>query len=150
MLATNAASRPRPQTLRPVEAFQPVTRFRFVPSPAVQTRRCPPVNGLKVLMGRWTIPILWEMRDGPVRLGQLGRALPGASRKMITETLRRLERQDILIRHDLSGKIKHVEYHLNSQIADEIGPLLDHLVAWGASCERTRKVRLTVVRHEKA
>ena len=55
-----------------------------------------------LLQGKWRIEILCAMRRGPVRLGQLARLIPDASKKMLTQNLRKLEADGIVIRSDLS------------------------------------------------
>lgn len=44
-----------------------------------------------LLQGKWRVEILCAMRSGPVRVGQLSRLIPGASKKMLAQNLRRLE-----------------------------------------------------------
>jgi DNA-binding HxlR family transcriptional regulator len=39
---------------------------------------------------KWRIHILFAMRSGPIRLGQLARLVPGLSKKMLTQNLRKL------------------------------------------------------------
>lgn len=82
--------------------------------------------------GKWRVQVLCAMRRGPVRLGQLGRLVPGASKKMLAQCLRRLEADGIVARHDLSNVILHVEYELHEDVRNSIGELLDHLAKWGS------------------
>jgi DNA-binding HxlR family transcriptional regulator len=84
-----------------------------------------------LLQGRWRIQILCAMRSGPVRLGQLARLIPNASRKMLIQNLRRLEADGVVIRRDLSDLVLHVEYDLETRLRDFICPLLDELSKWG-------------------
>lgn len=44
-----------------------------------------------LLQGKWRVEILCAMRSGPVRVGQLSRLIPRASKKMLAHNLRRLE-----------------------------------------------------------
>jgi DNA-binding HxlR family transcriptional regulator len=71
------------------------------------------------------------MRAGPVRLGQLARLIPSASRKMLTRNLRSLEGYGVVIRRDLSDIVLHVEYDLDPILRDSICSLLDGLANWG-------------------
>jgi DNA-binding HxlR family transcriptional regulator len=61
-------------------------------------------HAVELLQGKWKIQILCSIRSGPVRLGQLARQIPSA------ENLRDLEFSGIVIRRDLSGTVRHVEY----------------------------------------
>lgn len=95
-----------------------------------------PLSSVELLSGRWTLPVLAALRDGPIRLGQLHRRLPTASKKVLTETLRRLEQGNLLIRRDLSGRIRHVEYHLAPAMRCDVCRLLDELDRWTHACTR--------------
>ena len=69
------------------------------------------------------------MRDGPVRLGQLGRIIP-TSRKVLTENLRKLEAAGLISRTDLGGRVRHVEYDLVETVRSGTYQLLDSLAEW--------------------
>ena len=73
------------------------------------------------------------MRSGPVRLGQLARIIPNASKKVLTQNLRDLEAAGIVTRRDLSDVALHIEYELNPDIKGSILGLLDHLAQWGGA-----------------
>ena len=67
-------------------------------------------NAAGILQAKWRIPILCALQSGPVRLGRLVRLMPAASKKVITENLRQLERDGVVVRTDLSQSLLHVEY----------------------------------------
>ena len=83
--------------------------------------------------GKWRINILCAMRFGPIRLGQLARTIPKASKKMLTQNLRDLEAAGIVARRDLSDVVLHIEYELNPDIRVGVLGLLDHLAHWGGA-----------------
>jgi len=60
-----------------------------------------------LFQGKWKLQILCAMRSGPVRLGQLARIVPGASKKMLTQNLRQLEADGIVVRKDMSDLVLH-------------------------------------------
>jgi DNA-binding HxlR family transcriptional regulator len=72
------------------------------------------------------------MRSGPVRLGQLTRLIPGASKKMLAMNLRQLEADGIIVRRNMSDLVLHIEYELGSSTRAGVCALLDHLAAWGS------------------
>jgi len=84
---------------------------------------CPVEEGLKFLAGAWTPQILWELRDGPRRFGELRRALHGVSAKVLTTRLRELEERDLLTRTVLPTSPPSVQYAL-ADLAHEIQPVL--------------------------
>ena len=106
--------------------------------------RLPMINGLDtiylrdttlavnvLLEGKWRVQILCVIRFGPVRLGQLARLIPGASKKTLTKHLRQLETDGIIVRRDLSDRVLHIEYELTDAVRDGVYMLLDHLAKWG-------------------
>lgn len=90
---------------------------------------------LQLLQGKWTLQILCAMRDRPVRLSELKRAMPSASKRALTSSLRSLEAGKIIVRRDLSDTLLHVEYSLSKDRGASIIALLDHIIAWGAALE---------------
>ena len=86
---------------------------------------------LCIVRGKWKIPILANMLDGPVRLGQLRRLIPSASKKVLVQQLQELEKDGIIVRTDFSGKIKHVEYAISAPHGDHVVNLLQLLSDWG-------------------
>jgi DNA-binding HxlR family transcriptional regulator len=71
------------------------------------------------------------MRSGPVRLGQLTRLIPEASKKMLTQHLRQLEADGIVRRTDKSDLVLHVEYQFEEGSVEDTLALLDSLIRWG-------------------
>jgi DNA-binding HxlR family transcriptional regulator len=79
---------------------------------------------MEVLRGKWTLQILCALLDGPVRLSQLRRLIPTASKKALTANLRSLETLQLILRRDLSNSVLHVEH----EIAEAARPPLSALV----------------------
>ncbi len=89
--------------------------------------------------GKWQIALLCAMRGGSVRIGQLSRSIPGASKKVLAQSLRRLEADGIIIRRDLSDQVLHVEYNLHPDKRDSVICLLDSLSSWSERYLRTNE-----------
>lgn len=88
-----------------------------------------------MLQGKWKLEILCAMRDEPVRLSQLTRLLPDASKKSLRASLRDLEAAQIVVRRDLSDTVLHVEYEFADHLKEPVGSLLDQLARWGEIIE---------------
>ena len=86
---------------------------------------------MELMQGRWTVQILCAMRSRSVRLSELRRVLPSASKKGLTASLRSLEAAKIIVRRDLSASVLHVEYELCELIRASLVELLDHIADWG-------------------
>jgi DNA-binding HxlR family transcriptional regulator len=65
----------------------------------VTSNTCRPVGEILALIGdKWTVLILMALRDGPRRFSELRRDVPGISQRMLTLTLRALERDGFVLR----------------------------------------------------
>jgi len=84
-----------------------------------------------LVQGKWKMQILCSIRSGPVRLGQLRRELRTASKKVLTENLRELEESGLVVRRDLGGSVRHVEYDFHEERRSQIQAMLDHLADFG-------------------
>lgn len=54
---------------------------------------------IALIDGRWTLPVLAELQDGGRRYQELDDALDGVSHKVLTDTLRRAERDGLIVRY---------------------------------------------------
>lgn len=73
---------------------------------------CPCRDMLDLLAQRWTALAIGAMEEGPQRFGQLRTRLEGISPKTLTQTLRRLEDQDLVMRTVYAEVPARVEYEL--------------------------------------
>jgi DNA-binding HxlR family transcriptional regulator len=85
---------------------------------------------IELLRGKWTVHVLFLMRDRPVRLSDLRRSLPKASKKALTASLRYLEAQRLAVRRDLSRNLLHAEYEISEEMTVAIESLLTYLSDW--------------------
>jgi DNA-binding HxlR family transcriptional regulator len=74
--------------------------------------RCPSRDLLDLIGGKWAILILCCLQQGPVRTGDLMRSIGGISQKMLTQTLRDLERDGFVYRISHPEVPPRVEYRL--------------------------------------
>jgi len=79
--------------------------------------------------GKWSIGILVAASKGPVRFTELERSVEGISRRMLTLTLRQLERDGLLVRTVYPTVPPKVEYHA-TEIARELYDSLVMLTTW--------------------
>lgn len=85
---------------------------------------------MTLLSGRWKVNILWMLKNGINRYGKLKLNIKGISEKMLTERLRELESEGLIIRKDFQRIPPHVEYYL-SDSGKLLEPILDELNIWG-------------------
>jgi DNA-binding HxlR family transcriptional regulator len=60
----------------------------------------------------WNAVVVWALRTGPWRPGELREHIGGISPKVLTETLRRLQYNGLVARRAYPGPPPHVEYEL--------------------------------------
>lgn len=73
---------------------------------------CPSRQLLDRIGDKWVVLVVCALRDGPQRYSELRRRLAGVSEKMLTQTLRSLERDGLLDRAVTAGVPPRVDYTL--------------------------------------
>jgi DNA-binding HxlR family transcriptional regulator len=79
---------------------------------SVLSRTCPSRTSLARIANKWTAMVVTVLADGPQRFGDLRTALDGISGKVLTETLRDLERDGMVTRTAYAEIPPRVEYDL--------------------------------------
>jgi DNA-binding HxlR family transcriptional regulator len=97
--------------------------------PNVFLKGCASRTVLDVLANKWTNLVVCALRDGPLRFGQLRRQLEGITQKMLTQTLRALERDGLVTRTLYPTIPPRVDYEL-TDLGRDAARLFDGLVAW--------------------
>ena len=78
----------------------------------VMVATCPSRTSLARIANKWTAMIVIALSEGPLRFGALREAVDGISGKVLTETLRDLERDGIVSRTMYNEMPPRVEYEL--------------------------------------
>jgi DNA-binding HxlR family transcriptional regulator len=87
---------------------------------------------ISLIQGKWKMRILSRLQHGPIRLSQLRKIFPDASKKMLTQHLREMEEDGLVIRTDLSARLRHVEYSLEDSLGVAVLHLINTLTEWGS------------------
>ena len=95
-------------------------------------RACPSQGILALIGGKWSMLVLCALRSGPRRTHDLKRRLEGVSAKMLTQTLRELERHGIVHREDFGEVPPRVEYRL-SPLGGSLAALVVEIEQWVTS-----------------
>jgi len=85
---------------------------------------------LEIIGGKWKMPIIWRLKDNPMRYGELKRSLNKITHKMLTQQLRELEQDEILARKVYTEVPPKVEYSL-TLLGESVIPVIDLLREWG-------------------
>jgi DNA-binding HxlR family transcriptional regulator len=78
---------------------------------------------------KWSMLLVMTLADGPKRFNQLRREVPDISQKMLTQTLRDLQRDGMVARQVFDTKPPSVEYRLTPMGSSIIVPL-GFLIQW--------------------
>jgi DNA-binding HxlR family transcriptional regulator len=84
---------------------------------------CPMRSALDRIADKWTALIIGLLAERPHRFGELRRRIDGISQKMLTQTLRSLERAGLVARRAEATVPVTVEYSLTPLGATLVGPL---------------------------
>ena len=91
---------------------------------------CPVFRSILDRIGdRWSVLVLLELRNGPQRFNEMHRILPGISRRMLTFTLRNLERDGLISRKVYPTVPPKVEY-AQTPLALELRHTMEALAQW--------------------
>ncbi|MFE7582995.1 winged helix-turn-helix transcriptional regulator [Streptomyces gardneri] len=82
-----------------------------------------------LLSNTWNPVLIWVLREGPKRPGELRERIGGISPKVLTETLRRLEFNGLVTRNAYDEVPPRVEYELTALGQTLLGPI-EALGAW--------------------
>lgn len=92
-------------------------------------RECPGHKVLATLSDKWVTLVISALADGPLRYNELSRIVAGATQKMLTQTLRRLERDGLVSRKVTPSVPARVDYDL-TELGRELLPLQRAIKAW--------------------
>ena len=110
--------------------FQSASTYLFV-SMKKTNFSCGLEAALAVAGGKWQALVLWNLAKEPRRFGELKRLVAGISEKMLIQTLRDLEQNDVVIRKDFKEVPPRVEYSLTA-FGTSLTQALKPLCEWGS------------------
>jgi DNA-binding HxlR family transcriptional regulator len=90
---------------------------------------CPSRRILELIGSKWSMLVLCTLRDGAVRTGALRREVGGISQKMLTQTLRDLERHGLIERISYDEIPPRVEYRL-TRLGRSLSDLIIEIERW--------------------
>jgi len=91
---------------------------------------CPVRPAIDVIEGKWKPILVNALKLAPLRFGQLQRHAPEATRKVLTEQLRELEKDQIVSRRTFGHAWEGVEYQLTAY-GRTLVPILALMAKWG-------------------
>src|SRR5450830_505938 len=99
------------------------------PQADIYSLACPSRKALELVGSKWALLIFPALAAGPMRNNALLRKIEGISQKMLTQTLKELERNGLVTRCNLETAPPHVEYEL-SPLGESLSETLIALDNW--------------------
>lgn len=96
----------------------------------VDNRQCAVIASLKVFATKWKPCIICYLAQQPIRFNQLYRAIPNISRKVLSEHLHELEKDELIMRIQYDDKKQKVEYRL-SEKGHSLIHIMEQIQNWG-------------------
>ncbi len=93
---------------------------------------------MKIMGGAWTPSILWCLKGHSRRFSELRDDIPGISAKVLTQRLRRLETDGLVLRTVMPTSPPTVEYTL-TDLGEELKPVIEAIVRVGEKMKRRKK-----------
>ena len=96
---------------------------------------CPVEVSLLMIGDKWKVLILRELLSGTKRFGEIRESINGISQKVLTEKLREMESDGLLVRIAYAEIPPRVEYSL-TELGKTLDPVLNSLKEWGEMYKR--------------
>lgn len=90
---------------------------------------CPVEISMDILSGKWKCLMLWHLNDGKKRYKELERLVPGVSQKMLTQQLKEMESDGLVLRTVYPEVPPRVEYSL-TELGQTTFPILEMMHSW--------------------
>ncbi len=91
---------------------------------------CPVNKTISVVGGKWKLIILWHLAQGTLRFSELEKKIPDVTQKMLTQQLREMEKDRLVIRTVYPQVPPKVEYSI-SEHGKSLRTVLNALSEWG-------------------
>lgn len=96
---------------------------------------CPVATTVQLIGNKWKLLIMRNLCARPWRFNELQKSLEGISQKVLTDSLRSMENDGIVVRTVYPEVPPRVEYAL-SELGESMRPILDAMEAWGIAYKK--------------
>lgn len=93
---------------------------------------CPVATAVSLIGSKWKLLILRNLLARPWRFNELQKSLEGISQKVLTDSLRSMEADGIVIRSVFAEVPPRVEYSL-SDLGESLRPIIKSMEVWGTN-----------------
>jgi DNA-binding HxlR family transcriptional regulator len=102
------------------------------PKPILCDLDCPVRKAMDILDSKWTLLIIRDLLQGKRRFGELRSTIGEISPKILTQRLRLLEQEKIIVKTVFAEVPPHVEYELTAR-GQELQAVVEALAQWGST-----------------
>jgi len=96
---------------------------------------CPVATTVQLIGNKWKLLIMRNLLVRAWRFNELQKSLEGISQKVLTDSLRSMENDGIVIRTVYPEVPPRVEYAL-SELGESMRPILDAMETWGIAYKK--------------
>jgi DNA-binding HxlR family transcriptional regulator len=96
----------------------------------VHDSECSVACSAEIIGSKWTALLVHDLSEGPRRFSELERSLPGISPRTLSERLRALEQDEIVVRRSYAESPPRVEYELTDK-GEALLPIIDEMRRFG-------------------
>lgn len=86
-------------------------------------------NAIEFIGKRWMGAVIFSLLEGPKRYHEIISSIPGISDRLLTERLRDLENEGLIVKNVITTSPKKVEYEL-TQTGKELDEVIQVLMKW--------------------
>lgn len=97
---------------------------------------CPVATTVTLIGSKWKLLIIRNLLSRPWRFNELKKDLDGISQKVLTDSLRSMEEDGLILRTVYPEVPPRVEYSLSS-LGESLKPILDSMADWGNAYKDT-------------
>lgn len=103
---------------------------------------CPVATTVQLIGNKWKLLIIRNLLVRPWRFNELHKSIEGISQKVLTDNLKALENDGLIIRTDYHEVPPRVEYSL-SKLGESMRPIIKSLEIWGTEYLNNKKDELS-------
>lgn len=98
---------------------------------------CPVATTVQIIGSKWKLLIIRNLLARPWRFNELKNDLDGISQKVLSDSLRSMEDDGIIVRNVYPEVPPKVEYSL-TELGESMRPILDAMAVWGTEYKASR------------
>jgi DNA-binding HxlR family transcriptional regulator len=99
--------------------------------------QCPVATTVSLIGNKWKLLIIRNLLNGKARFGDLKDGIDGISQKVLTDNLKSMVDDEIVIRTAYNEIPPRVEYEL-SELGNSLRPIIDSMKTWGEEYKKNK------------